>query len=401
MNRISLIASLLMFFACVGIARANAWQAVAPINIARSHFSAAVIDNKIYIGHSAFDPQNYPMEVLDLSSPQEWVTLPDPLGISPTAIAMSASVALNGVFYSFTANTGGFGSFSSVEHFNPANNNWDSDYFNISPDKVFNFSVVAYNNKIYSFAGITNKEFSKSVMALNPTTHFGQNVTKIPQPHAQSSIAVVNDKAYIIGGGLQDGNLHFSQVYGNVYAYDFKSNKWQTSGISPLPTPRFFDQGYSAPVLNGKIYLIGGFSIDQDMQANKLDKVEIYDPVTNTWQIGPVLPEATYDNVKLAANNAIYVIGGNTGENNSSAYLNSVNHVWKLADAWKASLNEQETCDLNGDGKFSSSDMSLFSTNCKNNTAYWSCDLNQDGKFDVKDNATYAAQWKNSTTSCN
>ena len=158
----------------------------------------------------------------------------------------------------------------------------------------------------------------------------------------------------------------------------------------------------AAPVLNGKVYLIGGVTLRKANKAelkatgNKIvetssDKVEIYDPVSNTWQIGPSLPQPIKDHVAVVENDIIYVLGGSAA---------TTNNVWKLTDTWKTSLAIDETCDLNADGKFGSKDSSLFTADCKNGTAYWQCDLNNDGKFSSKDTSAYKLQWKNNKTSC-
>ena len=167
--------------------------------------------------------------------------------------------------------------------------------------------------------------------------------------------------------------------------------------MTKLPTPRFFAYGHAAPVIDGKIYLIGGATAGKKPNLIPSKKVEIYDPASNTWQLGPDLPQSAMYGVVLAAGNELYVIGGQSENLESSV----VDKVWKLAAPWKSSLSALETCDLNADGKFTSIDANLFSKTCKSGTAYWQCDLNSDGlSGDAKDLKIYKAQWKKGSRSC-
>lgn len=61
----------------------------------------------------------------------------------------------------------------------------------------------------------------------------------------------------------------------------------------------------SGAVLNGEIYIIGGYD-----SSIYLDSVEIYDPVTNTWSIGPKLPYPIYAMTTQVIDDKIYLIGG-------------------------------------------------------------------------------------------
>lgn len=74
---------------------------------------------------------------------------------------------------------------------------------------------------------------------------------------------------------------------------------WRTR--APMLTPRL-EAG--AAVVNGKAYVIGGFS------GNALATTEAYDPVTDTWTTRADMPTARRSPVVATVNNKVYVIGG-------------------------------------------------------------------------------------------
>jgi N-acetylneuraminic acid mutarotase len=74
---------------------------------------------------------------------------------------------------------------------------------------------------------------------------------------------------------------------------------WRTRAA--MPTPRL-EAG--AAVVNGKVYVIGGFS------GSALTTTEEYDPVTDTWTTKASMPTARRSPVVAAVNNKIYAIGG-------------------------------------------------------------------------------------------
>lgn len=75
--------------------------------------------------------------------------------------------------------------------------------------------------------------------------------------------------------------------------------QWSTK--TPMPTPRL-DAG--AATVNGRIYVIGGFS------GSTLATTEEYDPATDTWTPKANMPTPRRAPVVASVNNRIYAIGG-------------------------------------------------------------------------------------------
>ena len=72
-----------------------------------------------------------------------------------------------------------------------------------------------------------------------------------------------------------------------------------------MPTARV---GPAAVPVNGKIYAIGGWGVNDAFES----VVEVYDPVTDTWEDKAPLPVASGDFGFAGFNGKIYVFGGVT-----------------------------------------------------------------------------------------
>lgn len=70
--------------------------------------------------------------------------------------------------------------------------------------------------------------------------------------------------------------------------YDINTNQWDCN-LPPMETAR---AGAAAAWLNGKLYVVGGSSQECFQVGNWLRSVEIYDPVTNKWSVGPPMLHA-------------------------------------------------------------------------------------------------------------
>ena len=106
---------------------------------------------------------------------------------------------------------------------------------------------------------------------------------------------VVDGKIYCIGG--YDGVRYTNKVE----VYDPATNTWGTK--SPMLTPRSL---MGVVVVERKIYCIGGWN------GNALDVVEVYDVDSDTWEFKGNMPSAREGFGITAKNNKIYCIGGGT-----------------------------------------------------------------------------------------
>ncbi len=124
---------------------------------------------------------------------------------------------------------------------------------------------------------------------------------------------------YVIGGRGASGVGLTS-----VMAYNVTTNSWTLR--APLPVPLYGMSG--AGVINGKIYVPGGFSYWYPQRG-----MLMYDPVKNTWAVKSPIPYIRYD-----AGASIFGAGsGVSGVINGKLYV--------LTQCWDTSDQQYRPCD--------------------------------------------------------
>ena len=177
--------------------------------------------------------------------------------------------------------------------------------------------VAVVNNKVYVIGGTTFQGMwpaeTGGIVGTNeeydPTTDTWVFKKAMPTPRMDFAIAVYQNKIYCIGGitGISGNGLVFTEVN---EIYDPATDTWENK--TSLPTARDLPPGN---VVNGKIYLIGGF-------PNKTLN-EVYDPVTDTWVSNAPLPIAV-GWPSGVFNNKIYFMGGYFDANNDARSITQI-----------------------------------------------------------------------------
>jgi len=139
----------------------------------------------------------------------------------------------------------------------------------------------------------------------------------MPTPRSGAASAVVDGKIYVIGGYSGLGQFSVNE------RYDPETNTWDT--LTPMPKSR---SGAVAAVVDGKIYVIGG--VDKD--NNILSLNECYDLKTNNWTVLTSMPTPRAVPAIGVVNNKIYVIGGGDGNLLKFKYTNEMYDP--LIDKW-------------------------------------------------------------------
>ena len=124
----------------------------------------------------------------------------------------------------------------------------------------------------------------------------------IPTVHHGASV-VINRKIYVIAGSDGDTRVGTTNL---VEIYDPDTDSWSTG--APMPTKR---SGHAATALNGKIYVVGGVHACPPCLP-QLQAIEVYDPVSDTWDTTPraLMPTAREQPSAVAFNGKLYTFGG-------------------------------------------------------------------------------------------
>lgn len=158
----------------------------------------------------------------------------------------------------------------------------------------------------------------------------------LPQERMGASVAVMNDKIYIFGGASNGTDAIKGTKHNNTYEYDIATNLWTEK--KSMPTIR---AGASASVVNGKIYVIGGY-YDEGSNRKRSNKVEVYDPSNDTWEVVASIPTERSWATSAVVGDEIYVFGGGQNANTagtSSKAIASVECYNTLTDTWTTKPN--------------------------------------------------------------
>ncbi len=170
-------------------------------------------------------------------------------------------------------------------------------------------TIVGY--KIYVLGGFENALTPKSdVMVYYRSTD--QWSTEVPLPIALHHLGVtaIGDDLYVMGGvktGLEGRHPNGSDWTGTTTALKFNTitQQWDTVKALPHATAASGVVAYA-----DKVYVIGG--VDADGQAINL--VQIYNPKTNSWSSGSLMPTKREHVGITLLDKTIYVVSGRVGE---------------------------------------------------------------------------------------
>jgi N-acetylneuraminic acid mutarotase len=202
-----------------------------------------------------------------------------------------AAVVVNDKIYA-TVDRGG------MYEYDPIKDTWTEKAKPKFPKRATPLATV--NGKIYAISGVTVEDtvaFPK-VEEYDPVKDIWTFKKDLPFSLAWSTTCTVDNKIYIIGGW--DGAI----VTTAVFEYDANADKLIRKtdihiGLAFLPK--------SAPVINGRIYVIGGY------KNEPVSDMQIYDIKSDTWEKGPSMPTARYALSTTAINGKIYAFCGATG----------------------------------------------------------------------------------------
>lgn len=159
-------------------------------------------------------------------------------------------------------------------------------------------AVVSTGTTIYALAGAGASGPVFEIERFDGTAWTPE--TRLPGDGLNAPAAVVLDgRIYLIGGFDGLGNMPTS----DVQVYDPATRAWSTA--APLPAPR---GGHAAVVLGGKIHVLGGGN-----QLSTIADHSVYDPATDTWTERAPLPRAKGSPAAVVFKGRIYAIGGRSG----------------------------------------------------------------------------------------
>ena len=152
-----------------------------------------------------------------------------------------------------------------------------------------------------------------------------ETLADVPTGRLGAGVAVVNGKIYVIGGYSQ-GPVN------NNEEYDTNTDTWAIK--KRMPTRR---SNFAIAVYQNKIYCIGG---GDNSYEGITGITEVYDPLTGTWETKSLMPTAREFMDANVVEGKIFVIGGSNFPNlNDPYYVPNINEVYNPeTDTWSTSV---------------------------------------------------------------
>jgi N-acetylneuraminic acid mutarotase len=181
------------------------------------------------------------------------------------------------------------------------------------PTARFNLAAGAVNNSLgqpilYAIGGIgvtfPDPTALSTVEAFNLATNTWSTKAPLPIPMESSNgVGVIGGKLYISGPAFGGGN-----VAGHLYMYDPGTNTWTRKADLPRPA----GAGMTG-VIDGKLYVLAGFTFTCDHCGENDPNLYRYDPVSDTWASLPDCPGQHLLGAGAVVNGKFYVAGGGEG----------------------------------------------------------------------------------------
>ncbi len=225
-----------------------------------------------------------------------------------------AAEVINGKLYLFGGLDGG--SEGKVQIFDPYTQVWT-----LGADIPFatgSASTALINGKVYLAGGIIGAMTVSSAAVFDPATNSWTSIAPMPQGRNHAAASTDGIRFYVFGGrgpGSGDGNFE-AEGFDDTQIYDPATNIWVSSGdagstLAPLPQKRG-GMGKAA-FLGGEFYVIGGETVPSgtgQVAGNVYNRVDVYNPASNSWRLDSVLPTARHGIFPLAHDGKIFVAGG-------------------------------------------------------------------------------------------
>lgn len=336
---IALLASLvgIQSLAWTGTAAAAvpSWSSAAPLPVALGEVAGGIVAGKLYVvGEGSTATFAY-----DIAT-ETWTS--SGLATRPYPGTHHAAEVVDGKLYLFGGLGGG--SEGKVQIYDPATDTWTEGA--PMPFAAGSSSSAVIGNQVYVAGGIVGSSTTTQAARYDPATDTWHAIAPMPQGRNHAAAESDGTKMYVFGGrgpGSGDGNV-VANGFDTVQIYDPATDSWESSldpasTLAPLPQAR---GGMGTAVYaGGEFWVMGGETLDgAGATADHVyDRVDIYNPVTNSWRAGPPMPTARHGIYPVLDGTRIRVVGGGVESGDSSS---TADEVLDLAPAGKASFSKSQ-----------------------------------------------------------
>jgi hypothetical protein len=154
----------------------------------------------------------------------------------------------------------------------------------------------------------------------------------LPQPITNNAVAAIeSDLGVAVFSFLGlDSTKVWDGITNAAYRWDVGSDAWIT--VAEVPGPGRLAS--TAQVIDGLIYLIGGYTVAADGQERSVPDVNVYDPASDSWSRGANIPLPTDDAVAgVWGDTAVVLVSGWHDDGN----VPDVQIYYPSTDRWTSS----------------------------------------------------------------
>jgi N-acetylneuraminic acid mutarotase len=295
-------------------AKSAPWTSAASLPVARGHIAGAVLDGKLYMIGGAIGHDPWPLDVALVErydpATDRWTdmaSLPFPLShIEPGTFVRDGHIIVVGGRSRPTRHD----MMSSVLEYFPEENVWRA----LPPLPEGRYAPFArmVGDDLFVGAGATGTRTPRAApLWIGNWVDRWQLGDSLPLPLGEVAGGVIGDRLYLVGLGDHA-----------TLALDLASGTWTTADRHPARIAP--GHHAAAEVFNGKLYLLGGFNWSSG------GAVQIFDPATDSWSLGPAMPFRTGSAASALIGGAIYLAGGIVDDSTTrqAARLDPVSGVW-------------------------------------------------------------------------
>jgi N-acetylneuraminic acid mutarotase len=223
----------------------------------------------------------------------------------------------------------GGGSEGKVQIYDPVANEWTEGA--PMPFAAGSSSSAVIGGDVYVLGGIVGSSTITQAARYTPATDTWQAIASMPQGRNHAAAESDGLRIFVFGGrgpGSGDENV-VRNGFDTVQIYNPATNSWVSSldaGSTLEPLPQARGGMGTAVYIEGEFWVMGGETLDGPGATadGVYNRVDVYNPITNTWRAGPAMPTARHGIFPVLDGTRIHVAGGGVKSGFSSSTVHEV-----------------------------------------------------------------------------
>jgi len=277
------------------------WTALPTLPTDLGEVSAGVIDGKLYL----VGEPTAATYVYDLLA-EQWLAN----GSSRTYVGHHHSAeVVGGKLYLIGGLDGG--SDGKVQIYDPALDSWSSGAD--MPWAAGSVNTCVIDGEIYAAGGIVGSFTVNNCAVYDPVLDTWTPLTAMPDGRNHAAASTDGTRFWIFGG--RKGGNFVGNGFEQVFVYDPSLDSWESSddlGTSLVPLPQARGGMGKAVWYQNEFYVIGGETLSGPGATvnNVYDRVDVYDPATNTWRLDEPMATPRHGICPVLFESRIFLPGG-------------------------------------------------------------------------------------------